>query len=62
MAPAVDRANRDTARRTAEKLVGFLTERYELRLKDVAGRRAGRPGPDGRRPVDDAEAAQHGRS
>lgn len=42
MAPAVDRANRDTARRTAEKLVGFLAERYEL----VAKTPVGTPGHD----------------
>jgi len=33
MMPAVDRANRDTARRTAEKVVSFLNERYDLQPK-----------------------------
>ncbi len=33
MMPAVDRANRATARRTADKVVSFLAERYDLQPK-----------------------------
>jgi hypothetical protein len=31
--PAIERANRDTARRTAEKLIAHLVERYDLSPK-----------------------------
>lgn len=40
MAPPVERANRDTARRTAEKVVAYVDDRFELSPKQ---RRPGDP-------------------
>ena len=37
MAPPVERANRDTARRTAEKVVAYIEGRFELRSKSEPG-------------------------